>query len=96
MRREWQSAAADIAHIPGVAILTHSITVAHTSSKFSPLAAEASTQDGLNVHCAVIDELHAHKKRDLYDVIDTARGAREQSLLWIDHDGRYRPQWHLL
>lgn len=67
----------------GVAILTHSITVAHTSSKFSPLAAEASTQDGLNVHCAIIDELHAHKKRDLYDVIDTARGAREQSLLWL-------------
>jgi len=67
----------------GVAILTHSITVAHTSSKFSPLAAEASTQDGLNVHCAVIDELHAHKKRDLYDVIDTARGAREQSLMWL-------------
>lgn len=67
----------------GVAILTHSITVAHTSSKFSPLSAEASTQDGLNVHCAVIDELHAHKKRDLYDVIDTARGAREQSLLWL-------------
>lgn len=67
----------------GVAILAHSITVAHTSSKFSPLAAEASTQDGLNVHCAVIDELHAHKKRDLYDVIDTARGAREQSLLWL-------------
>lgn len=67
----------------GVAILTHCITVAHTSSKFSPLAAEASTQDGLNVHCAIIDELHAHKKRDLYDVIDTARGAREQSLLWL-------------
>ncbi len=67
----------------GVAILTHSITVAASSSKFSPLAAEASTQDGLNVHCAVIDELHAHKKRDLYDVIDTARGAREQSLLWL-------------
>lgn len=67
----------------GVAILTHSITVAHTAGKFSPLAAEASTQDGLNVHCAIIDELHAHKKRDLYDVIDTARGAREQSLLWL-------------
>ncbi len=67
----------------GVAILTHSITVAYTSSKFMPLAAEASTQDGLNVHFACLDELHAHKKRDLYDVIDTARGAREQSLLWI-------------
>lgn len=67
----------------GVAILTHCITVAHTSSKFSPLAAEASTQDGLNVHFAAVDELHAHKTRDLYDVIDTARGAREQSLLWL-------------
>ena len=67
----------------GVAILTHCITVAHSASKFSPLAAEASTQDGLNVHCAIIDELHAHRKRDLYDVIDTARGAREQSLLWL-------------
>ena len=67
----------------GVAILAHSIIVAHTSSKFLPLAAEASTQDGLNVHFACLDELHAHKKRDLYDVIDTARGAREQSMLWI-------------
>ena len=67
----------------GVAILQHSITVAHRASKFAPLAAEASTQDGLNVHFAVIDELHAHKKRGLYDVIDTARGSREQSLLWI-------------
>ena len=67
----------------GLAISKHCITVAHTASKFLPLAAEASTQDGLNVHCAIIDELHAHRKRDLYDVIDTARGAREQSLLWL-------------
>ena len=66
----------------GVAIMQHSITVAHTASKFAPLAAEGSTLDGLNVHFAVIDELHAHKTRAVYDVIDTARGAREQSLLW--------------
>lgn len=66
----------------GVAIMQHSLTVAATSSKFMPLAAEGSTLDGLNVHFAVIDELHAHKTRAVYDVIDTARGAREQSLLW--------------
>jgi phage terminase large subunit-like protein len=66
----------------GVAILQHTITAAYTSSKFAPLAAEGSTLDGLNVHFAVIDELHAHKTRSVYDVIDTARGAREQSLLW--------------
>lgn len=66
----------------GVAILQHAITVAHTASSFKPLAAEGSTLDGLNVHFTVLDELHAHKTRAVYDVIDTARGAREQSLLW--------------
>lgn len=66
----------------GVAVMQHSITVSHAASKYTPLAAEGSTLDGLNVHFAVIDELHAHKTRAVYDVIDTARGAREQSLLW--------------
>lgn len=66
----------------GVAIMQHSLTVAHTASKAAPLAAEASNMDGLNVHFALLDELHAHKTRAVYDVIDTARGAREQSLLW--------------
>ncbi len=66
----------------GVAILQHAITVGYTASKFVPLAAEGSTLDGLNVHFAVLDELHAHKTRAVYDVIDTARGAREQSILW--------------
>lgn len=66
----------------GVAILQHSITVAHTASKFTPLVSKGTALDGLNVHFAVIDELHAHRTRDVYDVIDTARGAREQSLLW--------------
>jgi phage terminase large subunit-like protein len=66
----------------GLAILQHALTVMHTASSFRPLAAEGSTLDGLNVHFAVIDELHAHKTRAVYDVIDTARGAREQSLLW--------------
>jgi phage terminase large subunit-like protein len=65
----------------GVAIMQHSLTVAHTASKAGPLAAEGSTLDGLNVHFALLDELHAHKTRAVYDVIDTARGAREQSML---------------
>lgn len=66
----------------GLAIMMHSLTVAYTNSKAMPLAAEASTMDGLNVHFGLLDELHAHRTRDVYDVIDTARGAREQSLLW--------------
>lgn len=66
----------------GIEVLQHALVVEHTASKLAPLAAEGSTLDGLNVHFASIDELHAHKTRALYDVLETARGAREQALLW--------------
>ncbi|PZN08637.1 MAG: terminase [Bacillota bacterium] len=51
-------------------------------SKYEPLGADADSLDGLNVHCAIVDELHAHKTRDLWDVLDTATGARLQPLMW--------------
>ncbi|MCO7225766.1 terminase large subunit [Pleionea sp. CnH1-48] len=54
-----------------------------SGSKFEPLSADANTLDGLNVHCGIIDELHAHQKRDVYDVIETATGAREQPLIFV-------------
>lgn len=69
------------AHL-GIEVLQHALVVEDTASKLAPLAAEGSTLDGLNVHFASIDELHAHKTRALYDVLETARGAREQALLW--------------
>lgn len=57
------------------------ITAPGMSQSFKILNAEASTQDGLNVHGAAVDEVHAHKKRDLWDVIDSADGARSQPLI---------------
>lgn len=54
-----------------------------TNSKFEPLSREAGTMDGKNVHVAVIDELHAHKTRDVMDVIETATAKRFSSLIWI-------------
>lgn len=59
----------------------HGLYMPEDARKFEPLNAEGSTLDGLNPHCTIIDELHAHKRRDVYDVLDTARGARDQSLL---------------
>ncbi|MCB6184276.1 terminase large subunit [Leeia sp. TBRC 13508] len=53
-----------------------------TSNKYVPLGADAQTSDGLNVHGAIVDELHAHPNRDLWDVLDTARGARKCSLMY--------------
>ena len=66
----------------GVRVLAHSIYEVINGGKFSPLSAEGSTLDGLNIHFAVVDELHAHKTRAVYDVLETATGAREQSLIW--------------
>ena len=52
-----------------------------TASKLEPLGADADTMDGLNVHAAGVDELHAHKTRAVWDVLETATGARTQPLL---------------
>lgn len=61
---------------------TYSLRVESSSSKFLPLSADANTLDALNVSLAVIDELHAHKTRGVWDVLDTATGARQQPLLF--------------
>jgi len=58
-----------------------SISVSSTASKYEPLGRDADSMDGLNVHCALIDELHAHKTRDMVDILDTATGARRQPLI---------------
>ncbi len=60
---------------------TRVLEVPATASKFMPLSADAHTLDGLNVSCAVIDELHAHPTRGVWDVIDTATGARNNPLI---------------
>ncbi len=53
-----------------------------TASKFEPLGRDADSMDGLNIHGAIVDELHAHKTRDVWDVLDTATGARRQPLIF--------------
>lgn len=59
----------------------HNIHSDVSGSKFEPLASDYNSLDGLNIHGGIIDELHAHKTGDLYDVIDTATGSRRQPLI---------------
>ena len=47
---------------------------------FKPLSSDSNTLDGLNVHCSVIDELHAIEDKNLYDVIVDGMTAREQPI----------------
>ncbi|WP_027349549.1 terminase large subunit [Halotalea alkalilenta] len=67
----------------GVTVGAHNIHVINTASKFEALSAEGSTLDGLNIHFGCIDELHAHKTRTVYDVVETGTGKRDNSLLWV-------------
>ncbi|CRY77091.1 TPA: terminase TerL endonuclease subunit [Yersinia enterocolitica] len=53
-----------------------------SGSKFEPLASDADSLDGKNIHGGIVDELHAHKTRDVWDVLETATGARLQSLIF--------------
>ncbi len=57
------------------------LSIPETSSKYMPLGSDSGTLDGLNIHGAICDELHAWKQRSLWDVIETATGARSQPLI---------------
>lgn len=52
-------------------------------SFFKPLGSDSDTLDGLNVHGALLDEIHAWKDKNLYDVIFDGTTAREQPLIFI-------------
>lgn len=59
---------------------------------FKALHAKASTQDGLNPSCTVLDELHAHKNHDLLNVLKSAAGARGNPLwLYLTTEGYANP-----
>jgi hypothetical protein len=66
-----------------VEVGAHNMHVLASGSKFEALSAEGSTLDGLNIHFGCIDELHAHKTRTVYDVVETGTGKRDNSLLWV-------------
>nr|DAI80737.1 MAG TPA: Large Terminase [Caudoviricetes sp.] len=54
---------------------------AATSSKFEALASDSNTLDGLNSHGVIIDELHAIRDRNLYEVMKQSTSSRRQPLI---------------
>jgi phage terminase large subunit-like protein len=53
-----------------------SIYVPSTNSVFKVVSAEAYSKEGLNPSRVIMDELHAHRTRELYDVFSLAMGNR--------------------
>jgi phage terminase large subunit-like protein len=52
-----------------------------TFGTMNALSSDSNTLDGLNIHLAVIDELHAIKDRNLYEVLKQGMSARRQPIL---------------
>ena len=52
-----------------------------TSSIFEALASDSNTLDGLNSHAVIIDELHAIRDRNLYEVMKQSTSSRRQPLV---------------
>ncbi|HGF6575981.1 TPA: terminase large subunit [Bacillus cereus] len=60
------------------------ITHIKSGSTITPLSKEAKkTGDGTNPSLGIVDEYHAHDTSEIYDVIDSGMGARENTLMFI-------------
>lgn len=59
-----------------VTVYKDSIFVPSTNSVFRVVSAEAYSKEGLNPSRVIMDELHAHKNREIFDVFSLAMGNR--------------------
>lgn len=59
-----------------VQVYRDSIFMPSTNSVFKVVSAEAFSKEGLNPSRVIMDELHAHKNRELFDVFSLAMGNR--------------------
>jgi phage terminase large subunit-like protein len=59
-----------------VQVYKDSIYVPGSKSVMKVLSAEAYSKEGLNISKCIIDELHAHQNRDLFDVLSLSMGNR--------------------
>jgi len=84
----WMEAKRMIAKSPSLSkrtrCLVGEIDADFCDGVFKPLASDSNTLDGLNLHCCLLDEIHAWQSgKALYDVIADAITAREQPLIFI-------------
>jgi phage terminase large subunit-like protein len=66
-----------------IKVFKDNLSAEATNSKYEPLGKDADTLDGLNPSGVIVDELHAHKTRDMLDVLETATGARREPLIFV-------------
>ena len=71
----------DLSSYFGIEYTSEAVFIPTTNSTFQPLAKDnKGTLDGKNIHCAIVDELHAHPNGDTYKSIVAGMAARAQPL----------------
>lgn len=61
----------------------HAIVCNSNAGTYKTLSRDrGGNHDGINTHCGLIDELHAHTNGAMYDNVETSMAARAQSLLF--------------
>lgn len=74
---------------------------------YKPLASDSDSLDGMNIHCALMDEIHQWKNgRPLYDILADGVSARDQPLIYITstagtirediYDAKYEEAEHVI
>ena len=64
-----------------IRVYQHKIAHLQKPNTYTPKDAESTTSDGLNPSLVIVDEFHAHKNKNLYNVYRSAVGARPQWLI---------------
>lgn len=65
----------------GVELLANAVVHAGTGSTFQALSREGKSLEGKNPSLSLVDELHRHQTREVWDILDESREARSQSLM---------------
>lgn len=63
-----------------VEVWKNSITFSANASFLKPVSSEAGNLDGLNPHIALVDEYHAHKTDEVFNVMKSGMGSRTQPI----------------
>jgi phage terminase large subunit-like protein len=61
-------------------ILQRALVVESEGSSYKPISADAKSKHGFNSSFICYDEIHSARDRELYDVLNTSTGARENPL----------------
>lgn len=93
--RQIVEADPELAALLKVVPSTKSIVCYGNGSVYRAISAEAGTKHGLNPSVVIYDELAQARDRDLYDVLDTAMGARQEPLFIVISTQSNDPQ-HIL